>query len=275
MRFRPARKNGITGQLSGSGQPWVVAAICLGSFLSIAPVLAASFSARTSTAVTAGNEAYQRGDFAAAEQHYRRALEGGATGTTVLYNLGNACFKQKKLGEAIYWWERAKRLDPEDPDIRENLEFARLLVADRIEVPPDPFPVRVLRGATRLLPERAECWTLAFLLAAANGCFTLWLFTDRRRLAAAALVGIVVALVAGSLVGASLTWKIVERNSSREGVVIEQKVEVRSGPGEENTVLFSLHEGIVVRIRSAAGPWLQVSLPNGWNGWLRADAVKQ
>jgi len=226
-------------------------------------------------AVAAGNAAYQRGDFAAAERDYRRAFDGGATGPTVSYNLGNACFKQRKLGEAIFWWEKARRVDPEDADVRENLEFARQLVVDRIEVPPDPFPVRVLRSASHLLPERTESWLLVSLLAAANGCFALWLFAERRRPAAAALFGLSIAVFAAMLIGASLAWKVAERSSLREGVVIEQKVDIRSGPGDENTVLFSVHEGTVVRVRGEAGRWLQVSLPNGWNGWLKAEAVKR
>ena len=259
----------------GFGALTMIAGTCAWVFLSIVPISGAPPSAMTLSALAAGNEAYQRGDFAAAERNYRRAIDAGASGPVVCYNVGNACFKQNKLGEAVYWWERARRLDPEDPDIRENLEFARLLVVDRIEMPSDPLPVRVLRAAAHLLSERAESWALLGLLAGANACFSLWLFADRRGLAVAALSGLAVALAASLLVGASLAWKIVEQRTRLEGVVVEQKVDVRSGPGEENTVLFSVHEGIVLRIRAEAGPWLQISLPNGWNGWLKADAVRQ
>ena len=48
-----------------------------------------------------GNGHYQSGDFAAAERSYRLLLDQGIDSGAVYYNLGNACFKQKKLGEAI------------------------------------------------------------------------------------------------------------------------------------------------------------------------------
>ena len=47
------------------------------------------------------------------------------------YNLGNACFKSGKLGEAILWYERARRLLPHDEDIEANLRFANLVKKDR------------------------------------------------------------------------------------------------------------------------------------------------
>ncbi len=42
--------------------------------------------------------------------------------------LGNACFKQRKLGEAIYYWEKARRQMPADAEVRENLQLANLLI---------------------------------------------------------------------------------------------------------------------------------------------------
>ena len=42
-------------------------------------------------------------------------------------------FKQKRLGEAIYYWEKARHKLPADQEIQENLELANLLIVDRIE----------------------------------------------------------------------------------------------------------------------------------------------
>src|SRR5437773_2608376 len=90
------------------------------------------------------NRLYQNGDFSGAELLYKRLIETHIDSGVLYYNLGNACIKQKRLGEAIYYWEKAQRKLPGDRDVQENLELAGLLVVDRIEIPSDPLPVRLI-----------------------------------------------------------------------------------------------------------------------------------
>jgi tetratricopeptide (TPR) repeat protein len=220
-----------------------------------------------------GNSEYQKGDYASAEQHYRRILRSGAESGPLYYNLGNACFKQKRLGEAIYYWEKAQQKLPTDREIRENLDLASLLLVDRIETPADPLPLQILASVPRLLTIGQESVLVLVLFVAANVLFSIYLLAKNPRRASLALIGclgigLLVAIVAGSL-----SWKIFERDHRKTGVVIEQKVDVRSGPGPENITVFTIHEGIQVRVLGTSNGWYQISLPNGWNGWLRQGCV--
>ncbi len=114
------------------------------------------------------NEAYQKGDYGSAEQSYRKLLGAAVDSGSVNYNLGNACFKQKRLGEAIYYWEKARRKMPGDRDVRENLELANLMIVDRIEVPSPPFPLRVASRFADLLSVALESWLVLLLFSTAN-----------------------------------------------------------------------------------------------------------
>ena len=87
-----------------------------------------------------GNSEYQKGDYESAERYYSQILNSGFDSGPLYYNLGNACFKQKRLGDAIYYWEKAKQKLPADREIQENLELANLLIVDRIEVSENPWP---------------------------------------------------------------------------------------------------------------------------------------
>ena len=216
-----------------------------------------------------GNSEYQKGDYPAAERHYRQILDSGADSGTVYYNLGNACFKQKKLGEAIYCWEKARQRMPADRDIVENLELANLMTVDRIETRLDPFPVRFLSRISGLLTIRQESGITLALFIAANLLFSTYLLAKSPRNSFRALVASMAISVLFVVSGCSLSWKIYQRDYRKSGVVIEQKVDVRSGPGPENVTVFTVHEGIKVRVLGAANGWYQVSLPNGWNGWLQ------
>ena len=72
-----------------------------------------------------GNALYRAGEFAAARQRYLAAVKTGVRDVRLFYNLGNACFKSERLGEAVLWYERSLRLEPRDEDVLANLRFAR------------------------------------------------------------------------------------------------------------------------------------------------------
>jgi hypothetical protein len=143
-----------------------------------------------------------------------------------------------------------------------------------VETPDDPLPVRALSRAVHFLTIAEESWALLALFIAANACITVYLVAGTPRLAFGAFAA---AMATGALllvVSGSLAWKIYERSAYTHGIVIEQKVDIRSGPGAENVTVFTVHEGIKLRVRSESGGWYQVSLPNGWNGWVRKGALR-
>jgi tetratricopeptide (TPR) repeat protein len=223
---------------------------------------------------SAGNAHYQSGDFAAAERCYRQLMDRGIDNGVVYYNLGNACFKQKKLGEAIYYWEKARRILPGDAEVRENLQLASLLVVDRIDVPEDPLPIRLTWNAVHFFTIAQESRTVLILFFAVNLFFSLYFLTRKRRLAFwAATAGLAVALLL-LLVAGSLAWKIYQEGHDREGVIIEQKVDIRSGPGMENITVVTVHEGVMVHVRAESNGWYQIILPNGWTGWIPGAAIR-
>jgi len=220
------------------------------------------------------NAEYQRGDFASAERLYKTLLQSGNDDGAVYYNLGNSCFKQKKLGEAIYFWEKARRKLPGDPEIRENLELANLLVVDRIESPPDPLVLRALDRAAHFFTVGQESWIVLLLWTSVNVALGLRFLGRSARLRAAALASSWGSGVLLVVFACSLGWKIHEARSRVEGVVVEPKADIRSGPGRENVTVFTVHEGIVVRVRGEAAGWYQVSLSNGWSGWVEKDVLR-
>ena len=82
----------------------------------------------------AANKLYDAGKFAEAAAAYEKLEPKTAH---VFYNLGNAWFRDGKLGLAILNYERARRLAPRDPDILANLKFAeQRLGVDEVNTPP-------------------------------------------------------------------------------------------------------------------------------------------
>ena len=148
------------------------------------------------------------------------------------------------------------------------------MIVDRIEIPDDPLPVRVVSRAVHLFTIAQESRILLAVFLAANVMFALFLLVSKPGLAAWALRGTLLAGFLMILIGGSIAWKVYQEHHDHRGVIVEQKVDVRSGPGEENITVVTVHEGILVRIRGESHGWLQISLPNGWNGWLPASSVR-
>ena len=70
---------------------------------------------------------YKTGNFDAAAEHYKQALETDdrQLKRKALYNLGNAEFRRGKAKEAIGHYEAALTIDPDDRQTKENLAFVK------------------------------------------------------------------------------------------------------------------------------------------------------
>lgn len=190
------------------------------------------------------------------------ADEGQAL-TEVLFNLGNAYYRNGNLGQAILAYRRAQRLAPRDPDVRANLGFAAQSAG--IEL-----PSRKPLAALLLDFSRAE-W-LGFGIACfwlLAGALAVWIVAPRFRSVARPAAGVLAALLLLALAGLAL-----HRDLERvpEGVVMAAGQKVRSSPLETATPLLAAPEGAIVRMRESRGNWIEVELGET-RGWLPAAAL--
>lgn len=86
-----------------------------------------------------GNRYYQKQDYNQAVQSYLKVLNEGYESAELYYNLGDAYYREGKLGYAILNYERALKLSPGDDDIRHNLALANSRTIDRLNTLPDFF----------------------------------------------------------------------------------------------------------------------------------------
>ncbi len=78
------------------------------------------------------NLAYRESRVQEAAERYRELIPSGYATGVLYYNLGNAYFRQGRLGHAILSYERARFFLPRDGDLNFNLRHAYLLVEDLI-----------------------------------------------------------------------------------------------------------------------------------------------
>jgi Tetratricopeptide repeat/Bacterial SH3 domain len=221
----------------------------------------------------AGNQSYAQGNFKAAIEQYEKIVQIPFVNEVAYYNLGNAYFKDGQLGKAILYYEKAHRLSPGDREIADNLSFAKMRISDKVEKPPEGFLVTQSTRLLNLLPLDVETFLAVICFVAANGCFTLFVLGPSPSLSRLALYASFGLLALFLLFGASNLFRIYQSETAREGVILTDKVDVLSGPSTDNPTLFSIHEGLKVRIENEVQDWLQISLENGWNGWVKKETL--
>ncbi len=218
-----------------------------------------------------GNDAYKAGDFAAAAAAYDTLRARGFSGPGLLYNLGNAHFKSGDLGRAIASYERALLLAPRDREVRENLDLARELCADRPSTGLAGPAGVVALAARRLTPDEwAVALEAAYVLLLATFVAPLHVplrrsLVRRTRLAAAILL----AAAAAALLVLHTGYR-----PGRRGVVIPPEITVRSGPGTGYLGEFTLHPGSVVRIEDSREEWVKIVYPPSLRGWTEAEGIE-
>lgn len=223
-----------------------------------------------------GLQASFEGDAAGAAQAFAQALDEGAVHAATYHGLGNALFRQERLGLATAAWMRGLALEPQNADLRANLEHARGLTRDRLELPvvdPGPFfwlgwisPARQALGV-------AAAWTLGLLawLVAAREARQQQAPLPRPSLPSAALLGL------GLLLAVGLAFDL---RRPTPATVLVAEVPVRSAMGADGVELFRLHEGAVVLAterwegrEGGAGAAVLIELGDGRKGWVPAGAV--
>lgn len=97
-----------------------------------------------------GDSAYMKNDYVSAIQIYESLLQEGEA-AEVYYNLGNSYYKTDNIGKAILNYERALLLQPDNGDIRTNLEIARSKTVDKTTPIPEIFFVTWIRSLINVL----------------------------------------------------------------------------------------------------------------------------
>lgn len=220
-----------------------------------------------------GNQAFRESKYEEALSWYQKISEAGFQSGAVFYNMGNCYYKLNKIGKAILFYEKARKLMPDDPEIKMNLELANLKTIDRIELPPQFFLFKWWHDVTHGFTLRQLSRLLIGFYVLSIAIIILWLFvkTDfiRRWLGRTGVVALAITLFWAYL----LVLNAREARVKHEAIVLSPTVTVLSAPEENSTSLFVIHEGLKVEVQEQRGEWVHAMLPDGKNGWMKISDV--
>jgi len=216
-----------------------------------------------------GNAFYRDGQFEKAAEAYETILKQGQVSAPLYYNLGNAYYRLGRLAPAILAYERGLILDPNDPDIKHNLDLANLKTLDRIEPLPKLFFIEWLHSLSAVFPLRTTfwlftaCWITLFAALA-----VMFAFAPPRLLRSLRVVSLV-SLVLLIPLGILLTTQVVESRSRSDAIITVSAATAKTSPDAQSIDAFVIHEGLKVMLTDAVAEWVKIVLADGKVGWIR------
>lgn len=233
-----------------------------------------SFAAADSRIIN-GNAAYSNNKFDEAIALYEDLLKTQES-AALYYNLGNAYYKSSKLAPAILNYERAILLNPNDDDIKSNLELAKLQTVDKDESAVDQLAISEWTQSFVNL-HSSNTWArmsiIFFLLTLA--CASLYLYVK------------VIAVRKLGFIGGILTFLICfvsffcaksakEKITTHEyAIVFTPSVTAKSSPKDNATDALVLHEGTKVLVKQQVKDWYEIETSGGHRAWIKtSDAEK-
>ncbi len=221
------------------------------------------------------NAMYQRGHYDSAARKYEALLADSAVADALYYNLGNAYYRMHQYPKAILAYERALKYNPSNADAEFNLGMAKTYTQDRLaEAERLPFTGWMSAIPAWLTPRGWGGAALLFFTLTLLLLLLMRFAWSRAVWKWSGIAGIVmlVAFVFTLSVGLVAQRHI---SDSREAIVMQSVVSIKSSPDDQGKDLFLLHAGAKVSILESLGPWLEVEIPDGHRGWVHRETVEE
>jgi tetratricopeptide (TPR) repeat protein len=221
------------------------------------------------------NTFYKESKFERALGVYLAIEEQGYESSDLYYNVGNCYYKLDKVAPAIYYYEKALKLDPANEDAASNLAFAKRMTIDVIEELPKTFLQRF--SANVIQKFTFDTWALmgvsASFLAVIFFLLYYFSYSSRKKLLYfnTAILAFFMMLV--TVYFAFDNYDTVQKN--RAAIIFSPKVEIKDAPTLSSGKAFELHEGTKVIILDELDNWKKIKIADGKVGWIDEAELKE
>jgi len=217
-----------------------------------------------------GNAFYQEKQYDSAAWYYEQLAALKPKNAAIYYNLGNTYYRLNRVSLAILNYERALRIDPKNMDAKDNLAISQSRISNHILPASDIFFINWWRSVTH--QQNATGWSVAALLTFILIIASVWIrrFARNGNRLPVQLPGILGFICVCFL---SLAFVAAANNERVTGAVVMENDAPLMNNQMKGKPLAFVPEGTTVKILNENGMWVEVSLPDGRNGWLLQNQV--
>jgi tetratricopeptide (TPR) repeat protein len=222
-----------------------------------------------------GNTLYQKEKFTEAATAYESIVNSGKQSAEVYFNLGNCYYKLHKIAPAIFNYEKALQLNPNDQEIKTNLDFARKMAIDDIKVIPKVGFNKIIADFTSQYYYDTWAWVAIVFAFIFFLCFLGYYFSNTTLKKRVFFISMFIFLI-GILT--SVSAGVFEKNrleNEKIAIVFAETAAVKSEPKTNATDAFVLHEGAKVYVLESIANWKKIQLTDETTGWIESESIKE
>ena len=218
------------------------------------------------------NKAYQDQNYTKAKEGYEEVVKQGVENFILFYNLGNTYFKLGEKGLARLYYEKAKRFQPQNKELAQNIDLLKSTLKDKEETQ-ETFLEQVAQNifyffSINLLTIFGIASFMILMLITA---FMVISRSDVSKKIIRAFMLLFSILFVFFLI--FTVTRLMQFHSKNSAVILEETVLAYSGPTQEFEQVFTIHEGLKVKIEKLDGDWVLIKLPTGNGGWILKENI--
>lgn len=218
-------------------------------------------------------KAYDSKKYKEAINSYEKLIKEGYKSYQLYFNLGNSYYRNNEIGKAIYYYELARKIEPNDEDVRINLAIASGKTIDKIDSKENFFITAVKTNLLSSFTTRAWAWlTVSSVLL---GCILFFVFVSSgvvivKRISFLLSCLLFISFIVIYFLGYSAMQA---RYENKFAIILSKEIKIMNEPTAMAKVKFALHEGTKIRVVENNGDWLLIKLDNGNEGWVKVNDV--
>jgi len=230
-----------------------------------------SYTGKTEQKFKEANHLYAENKFDDALKLYEQIISEDYSSPELFFNTANTYYRINKIGKAIYYYEKAKMLAPNDDDIKYNFELAKLRIKNLPPEVPKIFPVRVFKQI--MFWKSGKIWglfSLLFFVLFLGIIYTYFTAKSSKSKKTRMLTAIITLFFSISTF-VFMQYNLSLLNADNKAIIIKSKVTAKSSPDNSANNLFEIYEGYKVIIETRNADWCEIILTDGRKAWIKNE----
>lgn len=200
---------------------------------------------------------------------YDSLIKSGYHSFKLYYNLGNAYYKHNELGKAIYHYELARKLEPQNKDVKTNLIIANKKTIDQIETKEHFFIEAIKSGIVNSISTTYWAWISIISLVILLASVYLFLIKDGiifKRITFFISLATLFTFISSLTIG---YIALNDKQALNYGIILCRESKIYEEPINGANTKFNLHEGTKFNIIESTENFTNIKLENGNEGWIK------
>lgn len=218
------------------------------------------------------NTDYQKQNYAKAQEGYQKLADEGVENFVLFYNLGNSYFKLGKKGLARLYYERAKKFQPRNKELLENIDLLKSTLKDKEETQAG-FLEKISQDLFYYfsINTLAIFGIISFIILML--IIALMIIFHKRIPQKVTKTFLMIFSILFIIFTVLTVTRLMQFYSGDSAVIIAETVLAYSGPTEEFEQVFTVHAGLKVKIEKYDKDWVLIKLPTGTGGWILRENI--